>query len=82
MMRPDLPVRECRHRKSHGQIGLAGSGRADSERDGAVANGVDVALLRDGLRGDLLAAVAPDDVVEDLADVFDLVDRADHGVDG
>ena len=53
-----------------------------AERDGAVADRVDVALLVDRLRRDLLAAVAPDDVLEDLAHVLDLVERTEHGVDG
>ena len=52
------------------------------KRDRAVADRVDVALLRDRLRRDLLAAVAPDDVLEHLADVLGLVERAEHGVDG
>ena len=47
-----------------------------------VADRVDVALLVDRLRRDLLAAVAPDDVLEDVADVLGLVERAEHGVDG
>ena len=42
---------------------------------------VDVALLGDRLRRDLLAAVAPDDVLEDVADVLGLVERGEHGVD-
>ena len=46
------------------------------------ADRVDVALLVDRLRRDLLAAVAPDDVLEDLAEVLRLVERAEHGVDG
>ena len=39
------------------------------------------ALLRDGLRRDLLAAVAPDDVLEHVADVRRLVERRDDGAD-
>ena len=42
-----------------------------------LADRVDVALLRHRLRGDLLAPVAPDDVVEDVADVLGLVERGD-----
>ena len=45
-------------------------GRADAERDRVGADRVDVALLRHRLRRDLLAAVAPDDVLEDVADVL------------
>ena len=52
-----------------------------AERDRVRADRVDVALLVDRLRRDLLAAVAPDDVLEDLADVLGLVERAEHGVD-
>ena len=39
-------------------------------------------LLRQRLRRDLLAAVAPDDGVEDLAHVLACLERAEHGVDG
>ncbi len=46
------------------------------------ADRLDVVLLRDRLRRDLLAAVAPDDVVEELADVGALLEHAEHGVDG
>src|SRR5262245_56378764 len=77
-----LPVGERRDRQGHGQIRLARSGWADPEGDDAVADRVDVALLGDGFRRDLLATVAPDDVLEDLADVLDLLERAEHGVDG
>src|SRR5262249_43547714 len=57
------------------------AGRADAEGHGAVPDRVDVLLLLDGLRRDALAAVRPDDVVEDLADVLGLVDRVEDGVD-
>ena len=46
-----------------------------------LADRVDVALLRHGLRRDPLAAVRPDDVLEDLADVLGLVDRVEDRVD-
>ena len=71
----DLPLGERRDRERHREVGLARAGRADPEGDGRVADRVDVALLRDRLRRDLLAPVAPDDVVEDLADVLGLVER-------
>ena len=45
------------------------------------ADRVDVALLRHRLRGDLLAAMPPDDVVEHVADVLGLVERRDDGAD-
>src|SRR5579862_5906358 len=45
-------------------------GRADPERDRAGADRVHVGLLHHGLWRDLLAAVAPDDGVEHLADVL------------
>ena len=51
----------------HRQEGLAGAGRADPEGDRVVADRVDVALLVDGLGRDPRRAVAPDDVLEDLA---------------
>ena len=47
------------------------------------ADRVDVVLLRHRLRRDLLAAVAPDDVVEDARGCpRACVERAEHGVDG
>ena len=52
-----------------------------AERDRVLADRVDVALLVDRLRRDLRAAVAPDDVLEDVADVLGLVERAEHRVD-
>ena len=78
----DLPFRQRRHRERDREVRLARPGGADAEGDGALADRVDVALLRDGLRRDLLAAVRPDDVGEDLADVLRLVDRAEDRVDG
>src|SRR4029079_4333751 len=78
----DLPLRERRHRERDGEVRLPGPGRADAEGDRAVADRVDVALLRHGLRRDLLAAVRPDDVGEDPAHVFGLVDCADDRIDG
>jgi hypothetical protein len=38
-------------------------------------------LLVDGLRRDLLAAVAPDDVLEHVADVLRLIERREHSTD-
>src|SRR6266540_1283591 len=64
----------------HREVRLARAGRADAERHRAAADLVDVVLLRHRLGRDLLAAVAPYDVVEDLADVVRLVERAEHGV--
>ena len=61
-----------------GEERLAGAGRADPERDRVVADRVDVALLVDGLRRDLLGAVAPDDVLEDRGGRRVLVERAGH----
>ena len=82
MIRDDLLLRERSDGERHREVGLAGSGWADPERDGAGADRVDVALLRNRLRGDLLAAVAPDDVLEDLAEVLRLVERGDDSADG
>ena len=39
----------------HGEVGLAGTGRADSEHDGVLVDGVDVAFLVEGLRPNRLA---------------------------
>src|SRR3712207_6383125 len=79
---PDLPCRERGDREGDREVRLARAGGADRERHGVTADRVDVALLRDRLRGDLLPAVAPDDVFEDVADVLGLVERAEDRVDG
>ena len=76
-----LPLVQRRDRERHRQVGLARAGRADPERDRAAADRVDVCLLRHGLRRDLLAPVAPDDVLEHLANVLVALERAEHGVD-
>ena len=78
----DLALVQRGDRERHREVGLAGAGRADPEGDGAAADRVDVGLLRHRLRRDLLAAVAPDDVVEDVAHVLVRLERAEHGVDG
>ena len=46
----------------HREVGLAGTGRADAEGDGVLADRVDVALLTCGLGPDRLALVGEDDV--------------------
>ena len=71
---PDLPLRERRDRERDREVGLAGSGRADPEGDGAVADRVHVALLGDRLRRDPLAAMRPDDVREDLDELDEFLD--------
>ncbi len=43
---------EVRHRHGHGEVGLAGAGRADTDDDIVVADRLDVALLAQVLRGD------------------------------
>jgi hypothetical protein len=63
------------------EIRLARAGGADRERDRALANRVDVALLHHRLGSDLLAAVAPHDVLEHLADVLRLIQRGDDRAD-
>ena len=57
-------------------------GRADPERDSRGADRVDVSLLVHRLRRDVLAAMTPDDVVEDLAYVLGLIERGEHRADG
>ena len=79
---PDLALGERLHGERDREVGLAGPGRADPERDRRGADRVDVALLRHRLRRDLLAAVPPDDVVEHVADVLRLVERRDDRADG
>ena len=71
----DLLVAERVDRHRHREVRLAGAGRTDAERDGVLADGVDVALLVDGARADLAAAVRPHDVAVHLA-------RLARGVDG
>jgi hypothetical protein len=48
------------HRLGHGEVGLAGAGRADAEGDGVLVDRVDVPLLVEGLRADRAAPVAQD----------------------
>src|SRR4051794_23114745 len=52
----DLPLRQRCDGEGDREVRLAGPRGADPEGDGAVSDRVDVALLRDGLRRDLLAA--------------------------
>src|SRR5215831_12441656 len=77
----DLPLLEGCDGERHREIRLARARGADPEGDRAVPNRVDVALLCHRLRGDLLAAVPPDDVAEDVLDALGLVERLDDGVD-
>ena len=77
----DLPVLQRGDGYRHREVRLAGACRPDPEGDRAVPDRFDVALLRHGLRRDLLAAVSPDDVAEDGLHVLGLVDRVQHGVD-
>src|SRR5439155_18212559 len=77
----DLAFLQRRDRERDREVCLAGAGRADREGHRATANLVYVALLRDRLRGDLVAAVTPDDVLEDRADVLSLVERVEDRVD-
>ena len=77
----DLALGERSHGERDREVRLARARGADPERDGALADRVDVVLLRDGLRRDPLAAMRPDDVLEDVADVLGLVDRVEDRVD-
>src|SRR5439155_16346025 len=63
----DLPLLESPDRDRDGQVRLARSGRSDREGHGGVADRIDVALLSEGLRGDLLAARGQQVVPEHLA---------------
>src|SRR5205823_1212533 len=71
---PDLAVRQRRDRERHRQVRLAGARRPDREGHRVPAHRVDIALLVKGLRRDSLAAMAPDDVLEDIAQVLGLVE--------
>lgn len=51
---------QCLHRLGHRQIGLAGTGRAQTEHDGVGVDGVDVALLVERLGPDGLSAPRED----------------------
>ena len=64
MMRDDLAIDERGHRERHREVGLARAGRTDPERHRGAPDRVDVALLVERLRRDLLAAMTPDDVVQ------------------
>ena len=58
----DLLALERGHGHGHGEVGLAGAGRPDAERDGVRADGVHVALLAGGLRTDGTSAIREQDV--------------------
>ena len=77
----DLALRQRGHGERHREVGLAGPRGADAERDRAAANRVDVVLLVDRLRGDLLAAMEPDHVLEDIPDVRRFLQGPEHRVD-
>src|ERR687891_454405 len=77
-----LAVGERRDGQRHREVRLAGAGRSDAEGDRSRPDGVDVALLVDRLGCDLLAAVAPDDVLEHLARILGGVERGEDRVDG
>ena len=81
MMRPTSRSEQRADGQRHREVRLAGARGPDGERDRVVANRVHVAFLVDGLGGDLLATVSPDDVVEHLADVLCLLEGAEDGVD-
>ena len=72
----DLAARERGGGHGHGQERLARARGPDAEGDGGAADGVDVALLVDRLRGHLDVAVAPDDVLQHLAGGLGLVQHA------
>ncbi len=77
----DLALLQRGDGERHREVRLARTGRPDTEGDRTVADRVDVAFLRHRLGRDLLAAVAPDDVAEDVLDVLRLVERVQDGVD-
>ena len=62
----DLFALQRLHGLRHRQVGLAGSGGADAERDGVLVDRVDVRLLPEGLGADALAAAGEDRLAEDL----------------
>ena len=66
----DLLLHQRADGQRHGQVGLAGARRADAEHDVVVADGVDVALLRQPLGRDGPRAPGDQDGVrEDVAQV-------------
>ena len=78
----DLALGHRVHRERHREIGLAGARGPDPEGDRAAADRLHVALLIHRLRGDLLAPVTPDHVLEDVPKVAGLVERGQDRVDG
>ena len=54
---PHFLALERRHGHGHGKVRFARARRADAERDGAVANSIDIVLLTCGFRPDSTAAV-------------------------
>ena len=78
----DRAVVQRRDGERHREVRLAGAGGADAERHGRAADRIDVALLVERLGRDLLAAVTPDDVVQDVDRAALGVEHADDGVDG
>jgi hypothetical protein len=77
----DLAPRQRGGGHRHREEGLAGAGGADAERDRVAADRVDVALLVDGLRGDLRRPVTPHHVLQDLGRRVVLVERARDRLD-
>ena len=77
----DLTLGQGGDRECDREIRLARSGGADPERQRRAPDRVDVVLLRHRLRRDPLAAMRPDDVFEDVADILRLVDRVQNRVD-
>ena len=77
-----LAVDERRDGERHRQVGLAGAGGTDPERHRGAADRVDVALLVERLGGDALAAVTPDDVVQDVHRAPVGIEHAGDRVDG
>ena len=75
----DLLAAQRRSRQRDGEERLAGAGRPDPERDGALADRVDVALLADRPRRDARRAVPPDHVVEHRGRRAVGIQHPDHG---
>jgi hypothetical protein len=58
---------QCLHGLRHRKVGLAGTRRTDAEHDGVLVDGIDVSLLVDGLRPDVLAPPRQDAQAQHLS---------------
>jgi len=70
------------HRLRHREIGLAGASRTDAEGDGVLVDGVDIALLVQGLGTNRAATAGQDVLGEDLGRTHAVGAHRDDPLDG